>query len=139
MLVREARLQGVKHIVVTHAMIAPSHMSIDEMIEAADLGAYIEFVYNGLVGPHKEFVVQEYADAIHRIGTADCILASDLGQVVNPVHPDGLLSFFRALQQEGFEDYEIQRMAKDNPADLLGLDGVSCRDRRAERSCRDAL
>ncbi len=139
MLVREALLQGVKHTVVTHAMIAPSHMTIDQMIEAANLGAYIEFVYNGLVGPHKEFVAQEYADAIRAIGIADCILASDLGQVVNPVHPQGLVNFFRALQHAGFEDYEIQRMARDNPANLLGLDGVSCHGRRAERVARNVL
>lgn len=121
MLVLEAKRQGVERIVVTHAMIAPSHMSVDQMIEAADLGAYIEFVYNGLVGPHKEFVAQQYAAAIRSIGVADCILATDLGQVVNPLHPDGLLSFIREMQSLGFEESEIQRMTKDNPADLLGL------------------
>ena len=106
MLVREARRQGIKHMIVTHAMIAPSHMTVDQMIEAAELGAYIEFVYNGLIGPHREFTIGEYAEAIRRIGTADCILSSDLGQPVNPVHPEGLIQFFQGLQQEGFKDSE---------------------------------
>lgn len=122
LLTREARSQGVKRIVVTHAMMAPCHMAIDEMIEAAHLGAYIEFCCNGLIGPHKEFVIRDYAEAIRSIGTAHCILSSDLGQVVNPVHPEGLLQFFRALLGEGFTLAEIHRMATRNPADLLSLE-----------------
>ncbi|HMF78546.1 MAG TPA: DUF6282 family protein [Bryobacteraceae bacterium] len=132
MLVREARLQNVKHVLVTHAMIAPGHMTIDQMIEAAEIGAYIEFVYNGLVGPHREFAIHEYAKAIRLIGIADCIISSDMGQMVNPVHPQGLMRFFEALHMEGFSEGEIQRMAKDNTADLLGLAGQKNRgDRRS--------
>ena len=122
MLVREAREQGVNRIVITHAMMAPSHMSTPEMIEAADLGAYIEFSYNGLVGPHKEFVIGDYAGAIRAVGPARCILSSDLGQIVNPVHPEGLLRFFEALLEEGFTRQEIHQMAIHNPSHLLGLE-----------------
>lgn len=130
MLVREARLQRVKHVLVTHAMIAPGHMTIEQMIEAADIGAYIEFVYNGLIGPHREFAIHEYAKAIRLIGIPDCIVSSDMGQMVNPVHPQGLMRFFEALQMEGFSEGEIQRMAKDNTADLLELPGGQ---RKADR------
>src|SRR5690242_6452615 len=41
LLIREGRRQGVEHMVVTHAMLAPVRMSISEMREAASLGAYI--------------------------------------------------------------------------------------------------
>ena len=44
-----------------------------------------------------------------------------LGQAGNPLHPDGLLAFFAALRGEGFSVSEIERMAKVNPAQLLGL------------------
>ncbi len=50
MMIREGRAQGVKHMVVTHAMMSPIHMSDAQMLEAAKMGAYIEFVYNGLIG-----------------------------------------------------------------------------------------
>src|SRR5215469_6156941 len=60
MIVREARRQGVAHIVVTHAMLAPVHMSIAQMQDAAKQGAYIEFVYNALIGPNKEFEIGDY-------------------------------------------------------------------------------
>ncbi len=42
-----------QHIVVTHAMLAPVRMSVAQMREAAREGAYIEFVYNGLLGANK--------------------------------------------------------------------------------------
>ena len=98
MLIREAKRQGVRHMVVTLAMIAPIHMKIPQMREAAEMGAYIEFVYNGLIGPYKEFDFADYAKAIRAVGVESCILASDLAQVVNPVQPDGLNVYFAGLR-----------------------------------------
>ncbi|HVP45538.1 MAG TPA: DUF6282 family protein [Bryobacteraceae bacterium] len=121
MLVREARRAGVRSIVVTHAMLPPVGMNVEQMREAARMGAYIEFVYNALIGPNKAFDIKEYAQAIRAVGPEHCILSSDLGQAGNPLHPDGLLAFFAALRGEGFSVSEIERMAKTNPARLLGL------------------
>jgi len=122
MLVEEARRQGVWQIVVTHAMIAPIHMQIDAMKEAIASGAWIEFVYNGLIGPFKEFELADYARTIRAVGVDNCVLSSDLGQPVNPLHPDGLIAFFDGLEQEGFTPEEIDVMSKNNPALILGLD-----------------
>ena len=122
LIIREARKQGVEHIVVTHAMLAPVRMTIPQMKEAAGLGAFIEFVYNGLVGPNKIFDITEYCRAIRQVGPDHCILASDLGQVGNPLHPDGLLAFFESLKEQGFTDDEIGRMSRTNPAKALGLE-----------------
>jgi hypothetical protein len=121
MIIREAQRQGVQHIVVTHAMMQPIHMPIARMQEAAKLGAYIEFAYNGLVGSHKEFEVSDYAKAIRAVGVEHCILVSDLGQTENPVHTKGLLLFYAGLQAQGFTTKEIHQMASTNPARLLGL------------------
>jgi Family of unknown function (DUF6282) len=118
---REGQKQGVKHMVVTHAMIAPIHMSDAQMREAAKLGAYVEFVYNGLIGSYKEFTFKDYARAIRYVGVDHCILSSDMGQPANPMHPDGLLLLFKGLEEQGITKAEINRMAKDNPARLLGL------------------
>ena len=122
LMIREGRNQGVKHMVVTHAMIAPIHMSDSQMLEAAKMGAYIEFVYNGLIGSYKEFTFKDYARAIRYVGVEHCILASDMGQPANPLHPDGLLALFDGLKKEGITEAEINRMAKENPARLLGLE-----------------
>jgi Family of unknown function (DUF6282) len=122
MMIREGRSQGLKHMVVTHAMIAPIHMSDAQMLEAAKMGAYIEFVYNGLIGSSKEFTFKDYARAIRYVGVEHCILASDMGQPANPLHPDGLVALFDGLKKEGITEAEINRMAKENPARLLGLE-----------------
>jgi hypothetical protein len=122
LLVREAKAHGVRHMVVTHAMLQPTHMSEAQMLEAAKMGAYIEFVYNGLIGSGKQFDFSDYAKVIRFVGVDHCILSSDMGQPENPLHPDGLLAFFRGLAKEGFTQAEIDRMAKQNPARLVGLD-----------------
>jgi Family of unknown function (DUF6282) len=121
MLIREARRQGITHIVVTHPMLSPIHMTIAQMQEAARMGAYLEFVYNGVTGSGKAFSMSDYAKAIRAIGVEHCILSSDMGQVGNPLHPDGLQLFFRGLQEQGLSQAEIDQMSKVNPARLLSL------------------
>ena len=122
LIAREARKQGVEHVVVTHAMQAPVHMSIAQMKEAATQGAYIEFVYGSLLGRNPEFRIEDFVKAIREVGPAACILSSDLGQPGNPLHPDGLATFFEALRKQGVSQSDIDRMSKTNPARALGLE-----------------
>jgi uncharacterized protein DUF6282 len=121
LIVREARRRGVQHIVVTHAMSGPVRMTIPQMVEAAGEGAYIEFVYGATIGPGHVLTMADYAKAIRAIGPNSCILSSDLGQVGNPLHPDGMASFFQALLKEGISQADIDLMSKTNPAKALGL------------------
>jgi hypothetical protein len=121
MVVEAARRAGVRQVVVTHAMLAPIHMTVAQMKQAAAQGAWIEFVYNALIGPNKEFDFAEYATAIRAVGVEHCILSSDLGQAANPLHPEGLAAFFAGLRRAGFTQAEIDRMSKTNPAQALGL------------------
>ncbi|HTA47573.1 MAG TPA: DUF6282 family protein [Bryobacteraceae bacterium] len=117
LIIREARRQGVQNILVTHAMATPVRMSIPEMQEAAKLGAYLEFVW---VKPDSA-AADEYVKAIRAVGPEFCVLSSDLGQPANPLHPDGLMELYRFLHSRGFAVSDIDRMAKINPAKLLGL------------------
>jgi hypothetical protein len=121
LIVREAKRQGVRHIIVTHAMAAPVHMTIPQMQEAARDGAYIEFVYSALLKP-QALKLEDYVRAIRQVGPSSCILSSDLGQVGNPLHPDGLALFFEALRKAGLSEAEISLMSKTNPARALGLE-----------------
>jgi hypothetical protein len=122
MLIRAAKDLGVSRIVVTHAVQPPVKMTVEQMKQAAAMGAYLEFVYNALIGPNKTFQMPEYAALIRAVGPEHCILSSDLGQAGNPLHPDGLEAFFRGLRGQGFSVAEIDRMSKTNPAKLLGLE-----------------
>ena len=121
MLLREAKRQGVRSMVVTHGMNAPILMTVPQMQEAAAQGAFIEFVGGSMRLANAPATVARFADAIRTIGPQFCILSSDLGQKGNPLPADGFAEFMAALQARGFTDAEIGRMAKQNPATLLGL------------------
>jgi hypothetical protein len=121
LLIQEAKKQGVKEMVVTHAMLSPTSMTIPQMQEAAKLGAYIEFVFNGLIGSSRQFDFADYAKAIRAVGPEHCILSSDMGQVGNPLHPDGLMLLFDGLKKQGLTQGDIDQMSKVNPARLLSL------------------
>jgi uncharacterized protein DUF6282 len=121
MLLREARRQGVQRMVVTHAMQPPILMDVRQMQEAAKLGAFIEFVGGSPAAADAQAKLDRYADAIRRIGPEFCIVSSDLGQMGNPLPPDGFGAFLAALRGKGFTEQDVDRMAKQNPARLLGL------------------
>lgn len=69
----------------------------------------------------EEFTFAEYAKAIRELGPAHCILSSDLGQAANPVHTEGLVAYFAGLEKAGISRFDIDLMAKRNPAQALGL------------------
>jgi hypothetical protein len=127
MVVHEAHRRGVTHIVVTHAMSAPVRMTISQMQEAAQDGAFIEFVYGATQGTNPVVTISDYARAIRAIGPKSCIVATDFGSVQKPpepqrpLEPQGLLNFMVALRKEGISVAEINLMTKTNPALALGL------------------
>jgi len=121
MLVREGRRQGVQHMVVTHATFTPVFMNVDQMKEAAREGAFIEFAGGSVNGAGGAARMDSMADAIRKVGPDSCILSSDLGQRGNPFPPDGFGAFLQAMRARGFTEQEVDRMAKINPARLLGL------------------
>jgi hypothetical protein len=118
---REGKRQGVQHMVVTHAMTEPVLMNIPQMQEASKLGAFIEFVGGSLSSADAATRMGAFAEAIRKVGPEFCILSSDLGQRGNPLPPDGFGEFLVALRRRGFSQQEIDRMSKENPARLLGI------------------
>jgi hypothetical protein len=121
MLLREARRQGVQRMVVTHGMNPPIAMTVAQMQEATKLGAFIEFVGSSPVAADAGARYDRFAEAIRKVGPEFCILSSDLGQMGNPLPVDGFAAFLEAMRARGFSAQDIDRMAKDNPARLLGL------------------
>ena len=121
MLLREGRLQGVRQMVVTHAMNEPILMSVPQMQEAARLGAFIEFVGSNVGNQDGPARMDRFADAIRQIGPEFCILSSDLGQMGNPLPAPGFGAFLAAMRARGFSREDVDRMSRSNPATLLGL------------------
>lgn len=121
MLLREARRQGVERMVVTHGMNPPIQMTVPQMQEAATLGAFIEFVGSSPAAADAGARYERFAAAIRTVGPEFCILSTDLGQMGNPLPVDGFATFLDAMRARGFSAQDIDRMAKENPARLLGL------------------
>ncbi|HEY4029890.1 MAG TPA: DUF6282 family protein [Caulobacteraceae bacterium] len=121
MVLREGKRQGVKHMMVTHPMFMPVFMNVAQMKEAAALGAYLELTGGAPNGRGGAERMKAFADTIRAVGVEHCVLATDLGQPNNPLPPDGMAEFLVALKAQGFTTRELDIMAKDNPARLLGL------------------
>jgi hypothetical protein len=124
LLVREARMLGISQIVVTHPLVTMIHMSIPQMKEAAQLGAYIEFCGNALLPTQPkagQLPVAEYVKAIRAIGVEHAILSGDFGQAVNPVHTEAWRQYLDIMRKAGFTPAELDVMTRKNPAALLGL------------------
>ena len=121
LVIREARRQGIDRIVATHPIGPPINMSMAKMKEAAELGAYIEFVANFLTSGRTSLTVKQYYDAIREIGPAHAILSSDGGQANRPFPDDLTAQAAFELHQLGLSGAELRTMMVDNPATLLGL------------------
>ena len=116
-LIPEARSRGVRQILVTHGL--GQQPSRAQLVEMAKQDAIIELVW--LAVGNGEFSLADYAAVIRDIGAEHFLLSSDLGQEMNPLHPDGLRAFMEGLRAEGISAADIDMMIRQNPARLLGL------------------
>ena len=121
LLVRAAKKVGIGRVVVTHPMLPQVGMSTEQQKEAANLGAFLEYPFNATL-PGGDIEFGDLVRTLRAIGVENAILSSDLGQVLNPIHTDGLLAYFEQLREHGFTEAEIDLMAKRNPAIFLGIE-----------------
>jgi hypothetical protein len=92
-------------------------MTVEQMQEAATLGAFIEFDFrNTLEGGRT--------DAIRKVGPQFCFL-SEFWTKVSPSREygglDGVGAFAEAMRARAFTDRELDLLFKENPAKALGL------------------
>ena len=121
MVFREAKRQGVQHMIATHAFDLAGKMTIEQMQEAAKLGAFIEFDYrNTLEGGRM--------DAIRKVGPEYCFLSEFWTKVTAPKEYAGLEgvgAFAEAMRAQGFTD----QRARD---DVQGEPGKGARPRAVD-------
>jgi hypothetical protein len=117
MVFREAKRQGVQHMIATHAFDLAGKMTVEQMQEAAKLGAFIEFDFrNTLEGGRM--------DAIRKVGPQYCFISEFWTKLSSPREYGGLEgvgAFAEAMRAHGFTDKELEVMFKENPAKALGL------------------
>jgi Family of unknown function (DUF6282) len=118
----EGRRLGVRGMVATHGMSAPTSLTVEQARRAGELGAFIEFTSGTLATANAQEKIDRIARDIRSVGVEHAIVSSDLGQAGNPLPADGYASYLAALRKSGFTDRELDRMAKENPARLLALE-----------------
>lgn len=117
----EGRRLGIRAMIATHGMAPPTSLSVEQAQQATRLGAMIEFTRGPGTDADAQIRIDRIADQIRQVGVEHAVLTSDLGQAGSPLPADGFASFMEALRKKGFTNQELDRMAKDNPARLLGL------------------
>lgn len=126
MLFGRARELGIRRLVGTHLHAAMIGMTIEQMQEAAELGALVEFDYafaTDAVPPPQS--VAEWARTIQAVGVQHCVLATDGGQAINPPPHRMFHRFIAEMLELGFTETELRRMTTENPTRLLARDDAT--------------
>ena len=131
MVVREARQQGVAHMIVTHPMDAGVFMNEAQMMEAAKLGAFLEFDFRNILtgkitSPLATSPVEGgRVEMIRKLGPQNVIIdefwskgSREPREYGGPVE---MAAWAKAMNALGFTNRELDIMCKENPAKLLGL------------------
>lgn len=119
--VEEARKQGVCKIVVNHPEWATVDMSIDDQKRLAAFDVFFERCYARNVGGKYEKNFRRNLDAMEALGFESTIVATDGGQVENPMWSEALAEYIGFLRDAGVPQATLDRMTKTNPAAVLGL------------------
>src|SRR5258707_4630358 len=64
MVMREAKARGIQHVVATHGMSGPTHLSEAQAQEFGRLGGYVEFVYGGSLGNGNKVTLEKNSQLI---------------------------------------------------------------------------
>lgn len=123
-----ARDVGVDRIIVTHAQSEWPNLSLEQMKKATAMGAKLELIAQGpLMGPGahgpekalRNIPIRETVEAIQALGAEHFVLGTDLGQITNPTHADGLQMFVTDLMAQGISLDQIKQMGREVPGALL--------------------
>ena len=113
-----ARAEGVENILITH--VFGQGASFSQIQQMAATGAIMELDW--LAAYTDPPILNDYVEVIQSVGAESFIISSDFGQEGNPDHASGMRAFIAALISREISQQQIDVMAKQNPAKLLGLD-----------------
>jgi hypothetical protein len=129
LLVEAARAARIQRILINHPELPVVNMPVTVQQQLAGPDVFFERCSLATIvppsgGPPATTVARIAAD-IRRIGPESTVLATDFGQPSNPSPIEGLRLYIAALRDCGFSQAEIDRMARVNPAWLLGLNDIT--------------
>ena len=115
-LFREAKNKGITRMIATH----PGGIAtMDEHLEMASLGAYLEHTFLSCMPDRARLSVQELVATLRELGTEQCVVTTDFGQWMNPPAAEGMRMAIAALLGAGMEASEVATLVKGNPNQLI--------------------
>jgi hypothetical protein len=120
-LVREAKKEGVKKIVITHPYCPTPNLNLEKQTELAEMGAYLELCLFSAMPISGKVTIRDFAATIKSAGTERVVLATDFGQPFHPMPAEGMRIFCNGLMAVGIPKKDIITIIKENPYYLLGL------------------
>ena len=119
-LVPLARSMGVQKIILTHPAYETTELTVEDILQLTALGGvYAEQSY--ALMPIDHLTPADVAAYIRGVGAQHTILSTDLGQRSRISSGEGMKLFASLMEAEGISAQEIDLMARENPARLLGL------------------
>lgn len=114
---------GISKMVATHPLSDTWGRFTDaQILELADMGAYIELVCGNLMPRLGSIDPADYVDLVKKVGANRCIMSTDFAQCMDPIPAEGMRFFIGTMLQFGCTDEEVEKMVKTNPYRLLDLD-----------------
>ncbi len=120
-LIKAARSDGVKKVLVTHPGWEATNWPIEDQVRMAEMGAIMEHCLNSLMPFRRSLDPSATVEAVRRVGADRCVMATDFGQWRNPHPLEGMRHYIHLMMQLGVSEREVEIMTKENPARLLGL------------------
>ncbi|MCL4465238.1 MAG: DUF6282 family protein [Chloroflexi bacterium] len=121
-LARFAFANGAKKFLITHAdWSVLRNLTIEQLEELANLGAFVEFCATCTFPPTYCFTPEKAVAWMKRLGAGRCVISSDAGAPIFPGEVESLRAYGEMLLAGGITRDELRIMMIDNPAGLLGL------------------
>jgi len=121
-LAREAKRIGFKKLVFGHPDGRSVGASSEQIVEMADLGAYVEICALGIMPLFMRTTPRDLKRTIETVGARRCILSTDSFFEWLPSSPEMLRLLIASLLEVGVREEEIREMAQLNPKRLLNLE-----------------
>ena len=119
-IIAEARRRGLQ-ILFSHPSAPSVGASLDEMRQAAEMGALVEFTTLYTLSLRHHLPARESVKIIQSIGAERCVLTTDHFNAWVPPMPEMMRMGIGQLLDCGLPPADVRRMTVDNPRRLLGL------------------
>lgn len=120
-LVTMAKERHVDKILITHAEWNPPGLSIQEQRWLVDEGASIEHSFTPCMPCYMRINPDKIAEAVRAVGSENCVMSTDFGQLFNPHPIEGMRMFIQTMLRSGLTRKEVVAMTIETPSTLLGI------------------